>query len=118
VSSRAKVLAYAKRKYQTQPDYPWRSYPTYAVLRHAGHKKWYGVVMAVAQSRLGLPGDDRIDVMNIKCRPELIGSLRLTPGFLPAYHMNKEHWLTVMLDGTVAEEEVFDLIDLSFTLTK
>jgi len=118
VSDRSKVLKYVKNKYQTLPDYPWRSHPSYAVLRHTGHRKWYGVVMSVARNKLGLPGDGRIDVMNLKCRPELIGALRLAPGFLPAYHMNKEHWLTVVLDGSVSEEEIFDLIDLSFYLTK
>ncbi|CAK7033194.1 MmcQ/YjbR family DNA-binding protein [Saezia sanguinis] len=117
-SSRAWVLAYVQKKYNIQPDYPWRGHPSYAVLRHAANKKWFGVVMSVSKSRLGLAGEGRIDVINLKCRPELIGVLRLTPGFLPAYHMNKEHWLTVVLDGTVPEEEIFDLVDLSFTLTK
>lgn len=118
MNDRSKVLKYVRDKYQTQPDYPWRHHPNYAVLRHAGHRKWYGVVMKVAKSSLGLPGEGQIEVMNLKCRPELIGALRLTPGYLPAYHMNKEHWLTVVLDGTVPEEEIFDLVDLSFTLTK
>jgi len=118
VCDRSNVLKYVKNKYRTEPDYPWRSHPSYAVLRHANNKKWYGVVMSVARNSLGLPGKGQIDVMNLKCRPELIGALRLTPGFLPAYHMNKEHWLTVVLDGSVPENEIFDLIDLSFYLTK
>jgi predicted DNA-binding protein (MmcQ/YjbR family) len=38
-------------------------------------------------------------------------------GFLPAYHMNKEHWLTVLLDNTVPEKEIYELIDDSYELT-
>ena len=38
-------------------------------------------------------------------------------GIFPAYHMNKEHWITVLLDGTVEEAKVCGLIDLSFEAT-
>ena len=38
-------------------------------------------------------------------------------GIMPAYHMNKMHWISVLLDGTVPENMVFDLIDRSFLAT-
>lgn len=47
----------------------------------------------------------------------MIGGLRKEEGILPAYHMNKEHWITVLLDGTVEKEEICNLIDISFELT-
>ena len=47
----------------------------------------------------------------------LIGSLRLKEGFFPAYHMNKEKWITIFLDGTVPKNEICDLLDLSYDLT-
>lgn len=38
-------------------------------------------------------------------------------GILPAYHMNKEHWITILLDGTVSKEKICELIDISYELT-
>lgn len=113
--TRQEVFAYAKQQYGTEPDYPWMD--TNAVLRHADNKKWYAVILEVRREKLGLDGDGMLDVLNVKCDPILIGSLRLKPGFHPAYHMNKDKWLTIRLDGSVSPAEIQDLIDLSFRLT-
>ena len=47
----------------------------------------------------------------------MIGSMRMNTGVLPAYHMNKNHWLTVLLDGTADDETVKALVDMSYALT-
>lgn len=65
---------------------------------------------------LGLDGEGFVDVMNVKCDPILVGSLRLKNGFLPAYHMNKDKWISILLDGSVSKEEIFPLIDESHSL--
>lgn len=87
-------------------------------LRHCENKKWYGLIMKVRSDRLGLQGEDMIDILNVKSDPMLVGVLRTQPGFLPAYHMNKDQWITVCLDGSVSEQEIKNLIDVSFHLTK
>lgn len=115
--TRNDVLQYAKDKYGTEPDYPWMELPDYAVLRHGDNGKWYGLIMRLEKKRLGLAGEERVDVLNLKCDPILIGSLRSVKGILPAYHMSKEHWITVLLDGTFSKEGLGDLIDLSYRLT-
>lgn len=73
--------------------------------------------MEVGREKLGLAGDGPIEIINLKCDPGLVGSLRGKPGFHPAYHMNKEKWITVRLDGSVPEEEIKKLVDLSYQLT-
>lgn len=118
MTKRDNVFKYAKEKYGTNPDYPWKKYPDYAVLRHSNTHKWYGLVINIKKNKLGLKGEDSIDIINLKMPPELIGSLRQSKGFLPAYHMNKEHWITILLDDTVATEEIYSLIDMSYELTK
>jgi len=115
---RAQVLKYAADKYRTQPEYLWKRTPDTAILRHVHNRKWYGALIKVSKGTLGLKGEGQIEIINVKCRPELSGALRQTPGYLPGYHMNKEHWLTILLDGTVAAKEVYALIDHSFELTK
>ena len=55
-------------------------------------------------------------LVSLKCDPLLSGSLRAEPGFFPAYHMSKEHWISVLLD-TVDDEKLRFLIDMSWELT-
>lgn len=59
-----------------------------------------------------------VDIINLKCDPELISLLRNEQGILPAYHMNKEHWITIVLDCPFPKEEIYKLINLSYDLTK
>ena len=86
------ILNYALSTYGTEPEYPWESSPDNAVLRNMMSGKWYAIIMRVKRQILGLDGDGFVDVMNVKCDPILVGSLRLKNGFLPAYHMNKDKW--------------------------
>lgn len=113
--TRQQIFTYAKTKYGTEPDYSWSD--TNAVLRHRDNRKWYGLVMEVGREKLGLPGDGLVDVLNVKCDPVLGSFLRTQEGFHPAYHMNKEQWLTIRLDGSVSEKEIKHLLDLSYDLT-
>ena len=60
--------------------------------------------------------DDKLSI-NLKCDPVFAIDLReryssVTPG----YHMNKKHWNTVLLDGSVPDKEVFSWIDHSYDL--
>lgn len=112
------LLAYVAERYGISPDYPWIDEPDYAVLRHADGGKWFAVIMLITARRLGLYSDEPTYVLNVKCDPALIGSLIDGKAYFPAYHMNKEHWLSVKLDGSAPEEEVCRLIDLSFGLTE
>ncbi len=115
------MLHYAKTTYGTTPEQLWRSHPNFLVLRHKSNQKWYGLIMDVEREKLHLSDDpyreDDIDILNLKCDPNLAGSLMANPGILPAYHMNKANWISVLLDGSVAEEQIFSLLDLSFDLT-
>nr|WP_314464406.1 MmcQ/YjbR family DNA-binding protein [uncultured Clostridium sp.] len=116
-SYRNSILKFALDQYGTEPEYPWMLLPNYAVLRHTDNKKWYALIMDIPRNRLGLDGNDLIDILNIKCDPIMNGSLRMQEGFLPAYHMHKGNWITILLDGSVDKEMVFSLLDMSFTMT-
>ena len=113
---RQELLEWAKETYGTEPDYPWND--GNCVLRHENNRKWYALVMKLNEKKLGQKGDRIVDVLNVKCDPLLIGSLRTQPGYFPAYHMNKDRWLSIMLDGTVPSDEIKDLVKLSHQLTQ
>ncbi len=116
--TREELLRYARDAYGTEPEYPWLDEPSFAVLRHTLGTKWYGLVMSLPKKTLGLPGEGSVEVLNLKLDPALVFILRGQEGYLPAWHMNKTHWLTVRLDGSVPAERVRDLLDQSFALTK
>ena len=114
--TRQQLFQWMKRRYGVEPDYPWAD--ENAVLRHRDNNKWFALVMEVGREKLGMDGDGTAEIINLKCQPALIGSLRERNGFHPAYHMNKDQWLSVRLDGSVADDELKSLIDLSFELTQ
>ncbi|MDV0447287.1 hypothetical protein MsAg5_11690 [Methanosarcinaceae archaeon Ag5] len=115
--TREEIFVHVKEKYGVEPDYPWMRTPNYAILRHAGNRKWFAAIVDVSKDKLGLEGKTVVDAINLKCDPILIGILKGDAGILPAYHMNKEHWITVLLDSPIPPEKVCDLIDLSYNLT-
>ncbi|MCH5256563.1 MAG: MmcQ/YjbR family DNA-binding protein [Lachnospiraceae bacterium] len=112
------VFAYVKKKYKISPEYPWAKYDSNAVFRHSDNKKWFALVMSVEKDKLGLSDFGYVDVINLKIDDIMFRDILIQKeGILPAYHMNKQHWITVLLDGTVDAAEVYDLIDSSFIAT-
>lgn len=113
---RQEIFDYAKKVYGTVPAYPWKQYPDYAVLRIKETDKWYAVIMSVPRDKLGIEGSGKVEILNVKCNPEMAASLVQAQGFLPGYHMNKNHWISILLDGTVGEIMILDLLDRSYEL--
>ncbi|MBQ2733867.1 MAG: MmcQ/YjbR family DNA-binding protein [Clostridia bacterium] len=103
-------------EYSVSPEYPWQD-ADHAVYRHANNRKWFAVAMTIPRVRLGLEGDGDIEVANLKTNPDMLDWLWQQPGIFPAYHMNKQHWISAALDGSADEELLEGLIDLSYELT-
>lgn len=115
---RNEVFVYCREHFGTEPEYLWQTDPNFAVLRRAENKKWYGIIMDIPRQKLGLEGGEKVDILNIKCPEQLLGSFLGQEGFHPAYHMNKSRWLTVRLDGSVSPDQIFGLLEMSFELIK
>ena len=103
--------------YSVEPDHPFAMDDVSCVFRHTDNRKWFALTMNIPYRTLGLAGDGNVDILNIKCDPILIGSLRGKPGFRPAYHMSKDKWITILLDGSAAQEEIIPLLAMSYDLT-
>ena len=116
--TRDELFAYVKATFGTEPDYPWPQEPEYAVLRHADNGKWYGIVMSVPQSKLGLPGKGNVEIINVKSAQVLDTLLAGAPGSLPPNQMTKQHWNTILLKRGSAEKELRDLLTESYRLTQ
>lgn len=111
------VLKWAQETYGTKPESLWAKYPEYLVLRQENNQKWYAIFMTVKRSVLGLDGEGDIDIVDVKCEPLEIDFLTQQKGFLHGYHMNKNHWLTILLDGSVELKTVCSLLERSFEMT-
>lgn len=114
---REELRQFILNSYSAEPDHPWLNHPRFEVFRHSNNQKWFALVMDIPKSKLGLQSTDMIDVVNLKCDPILVGSLRSDAGIFPAYHMSKANWITVALDGSVPGEKLKMLQDLSYELT-
>ena len=116
--TRQAFTSYLTDTYGTAGEYLFAKYPNFLVFRHQGSNKWFAVIMDIPRKNLGLPGEGEISVVNLKCDTRLIGSFREEPGIFPGWHMNKAHWLSVALDGSVEDEKIRFLVDMSYELTK
>ena len=115
--TKQQFLEYCLNTYGTSPDYPFDDDFETAVLRHADNRKWYAIVMKVSRRKFGFDRDEVIDIVNLKLPTEMFGSFGAADGVYPAYHMNKLHWISVLL--TDAPEDIIQfLVNVSFEATK
>lgn len=122
---RESLFSYVQEKYAVEPDYPWDE-DTAAVLRHPQSLKWFALIMEVKPEVLCLKQCEErniyeenkiLNVMNVKLDPLLIQDLLHEEGFVPAYHMNKKYWISILLDY-VSDETVKSMIENSWNLVK
>ena len=115
--TKQEFFEYCLDTYGTSPDYPFDEDLETAVFRHADNRKWYAIVMRVSRHKFGLDSDEVIDVVNLKLPTEMFGSFGAADGVYPAYHMNKLHWISVLLPDAPNDVVQF-LLNASFEATK
>lgn len=116
--TREELEALVLDTYGISADHPFEDDLETGVFRHTGSGKWFAIAMRVSERRLGRTGDAALDVVNLKCAPEVVESLvGAEPGIYPAYHMNKTHWLTVAL-SECDNDTLAWLLGISYGLTR
>ena len=110
-------MGYILDTYGVEPDYPFASSPETASFRNPRNKKWFALLLGgLSKRRLGLQEDEEADVLNLKCDPIMTFSLIDNQKIFHAYHMNKEHWISVLLGSPITMEELSFLVDMSYRL--
>ena len=115
--TREEFFEMCSSSYLTLPDYPFEEDFETAVFRHADNRKWFALSMQVSRRKFGLDSDEVIDVVNLKLPTEMFGSFGAAEGVYPAYHMNKLHWISVLLPDA-PDDIVQFLLNASFEVTK
>ena len=114
-----RLLDFVKTNYNTEPEFLWTRFPNTSVLRNLGNRKWYGVVNSISANKIGIDSDKIVEIVNVRFSkgeaPEIVGNVA---GIYPAWHMNKRNWITIILDDTLSDDQLFGLVDQSFEFSK
>lgn len=113
-----RIIEYVWNTYQDTPEYLWDKFPRNAIFRRKDTAKWYAALLSVAARKIGLNSDGIVEVINLRIDTNRIAALVDGKRYFPGYHMNKKHWITICLDGSVPIDEIFRWIDSSYALAK
>ena len=111
------IIKHIKESYGDELEFLWLNAPNYAIFRHNNNKKWYAVLMAINESKLGLKTDNKISIINLKAKPKSINKLIDNICYFRAYHMNKKHWISIKLDDKIAMKDLCKLVSESYQIT-
>ncbi|ALQ40416.1 hypothetical protein RN87_07705 [Fusobacterium hwasookii ChDC F174] len=112
------IIDYINNKYGDKLEFLWEKSSKNAVVRRKSTKKWYAAILTISKRKIGLNTDELVEIINLHSSQEEIEKLIDNKKYFPAYHMNKKHWCTICLDGTVEVKEIYKLIDISYELAK
>jgi len=113
------LMDYVLDTYGIEPERPFRTAPDTLVFRNTGNRKWFAVLLGqLPKTCIGLADEGLADVLNLKCDPLMTHSLIDNQTIFHAYHMNKEHWISVLLDSPISTDELTFLVDLSYRLVE
>lgn len=111
------IVKFIKNRFMLMPEFLFADSDT-AVFRKGAKKKWCAVIMCISKRKLGINSDEKVEVLNVKLQPNDIALLIDNKRYFPAYHMNKNHWCTIVLNGTVEDDEIYFRIEQSYNLVK
>lgn len=107
MTERKEAIAYCLTFQNVYEDYPFHD-PNWCVIRHRGSNKVFAWIF----------DKDGHVWINVKCEPQWRDFWRQTfDSVIPAYHLNKKHWNSVILDGSVPETDIQRMIAESYDLT-
>ena len=110
-----RIMPQVQEKYGDQLEYLWEKSPDTAVLRHEDSQKWYAVLMRIPWDRLDKGREGLVEAVNLK--HDCVADLLSQKGIYPAFHMNKRYWISLALDDSLSDDEVLDLLEISWNLT-
>lgn len=113
-----KIMRYIANKYDTPLEFLWKKFPDNAVYRRKDNQKWYAAILTVEKNKIGLDGDGKIEIIDLKMDPTKLEEIIDHKKYFPGYHMNKKYWYTICLDGSIGKDELFHRIDTSYELAK
>ncbi len=111
------IISYVKKKYGDDLEFLWDKFPTDAVLRNKINNKWYAAVLMINENKLVANTDNLITIIDLRCDKEKINEIVDNNKIFKGYHMNKNNWITIKLDGSMPTKEICNMIDESYKIS-
>lgn len=105
------------KKYGDKPEFAWTKFPGYGIFRNSRNAKWYALIMNINKSKID-KGNEEVEIINVKLDENEVKTLLKRKGFYKAYHMNKENWISIILDDSIEDEEIVKYIEESHKYTE
>lgn len=110
------IIAYIRATYQDEVEFLWARSPKNGIVRRQDNKKWYVAILTLPKNKLGIASEEPVEIIDLRGQPEAIEQLVDHQTYFPGYHMNKKHWYTICLDGSVPTSEIIQRITESYQL--
>lgn len=110
------LIKYIREKYGRELEFLWEKYDDNAVWRRSDTGKWFAVLLTVPRRKLGLQSDEKAEIIDLRTAPEEMSALVDGQRYFGGWHMNKKHWYTIILDGSVEFGELCRRVDVSYSL--
>ena len=111
------IINYVKAKYDNDLEFLWKKSPKSAIWRNQNNRKWYGAVLVISKDKLKIESNEMVEILDLRYQKNDIKNIIDNYKIFPGYHMNKDNWITIILDGRVELEEIYQLIDNSYQLS-
>ena len=111
-----RITKLINEKYNVSPEFLWNFVPDYGVFRNVRSKKWFGIVMNLDKSKIIPNKTGEVEVLNLKLDENVTKALKLNGVYSP-YHSNKKNWVSIILDNTLSDEKIMELVDLSYDIS-
>lgn len=98
---------------------PFAKYPHIGAYKESSNNKWYALINKVSYKTLNKDlGEEEVEIINLKIAKKELKNLLNKDGIYPAYHMNKDNWVSVVLNDTLKDEELIMMINNSYDLVQ
>ena len=111
-----KIIEFVKQEFNSFLEFLWPKFSNNAICRRQDNQKWYIAFMKITADKLGLNEKEPIEIIDLRVDNNKLNSLLDYKTFFPAYHMNKQSWITINLDSVKHIEQIYDLIRASYAL--
>lgn len=110
------ISEFVRQSYGDELEFLWPDFPDNAIMRRKDSRKWYGVIMTVSGSKIGLEDDARVEIIDVRMPREDAPAVLAQKGCYPGWHMNKKTWYTMVLDHDTSDADLTDRIAASYRL--
>lgn len=113
-----RIISYCEEKYNNQLEFLWKKFSDNAIIRRKDNQKWYLVFACVSKAKLGLDSNEVAEIICFRMESSKLELIVDQKKYFRGYHMNKKHWVSIILDESIKEEELYQIIDDSYLLAK